>query len=569
MVMTKKSKPNCNFSAGVANVLAMKRIYSRRLPRRCRGSLHIGKQKVSNLTWNGVIALKAIMVMFDSLNRNYLPCYGCTNVVAPNFERLAERTACFENSYVGSLPCIPARRELHTGRYNFLHRSWGPLEPFDDSMPQILGENGIYSHLVSDHYHYWSDGGATYHPRYTSWEISRGQEGDAWKGIVRNSQVCLDGMPEALKKMAKRNHGRNRDHQDAVNREYMNTEKMMSQTKTFANGLEFIKNNYGEDNWFLQIESFDPHEPFFASKRFRDMYPDPDYVGPEFDWPPYGPVKEDELKAEHARKRYRALVSMCDYSLGLVLDAMDRYDMWKDTMLIVNTDHGYLLGEHGWWAKNFMPAYNEIARTPLFIWDPRCGIQGERRSALVQTIDLAPTLLDFFGVDIPKDMEGKSLKETVATDKPIREYALFGYFGKQVNITDGEYVYMREPAIADAPIFEYTLMPMGILGLMIPEELDEAVLSEPMPFTKGCSVLKLPQRSGMPKMGNSRSMLFNVKRDPKQAVELDDEEVIIRMSNAMAELMRKNNAPAEQFYRMGLPLEGAYTREFHNNYLSR
>ena len=87
--------------------------------------------------------MKAIMIMFDSLNRHMLPPYGCEWIRAPSFERLARHAVTFENSYVGSMPCMPARRELHTGRYNFLHRSWGPLEPFDDSMPQILKENGV------------------------------------------------------------------------------------------------------------------------------------------------------------------------------------------------------------------------------------------------------------------------------------------------------------------------------------------------------------------------------------------------------------------------------------------
>ena len=83
--------------------------------------------------------------MFDSLNRAMLPPYGCEWVHAPNFQRLAERTVTFERSYIGSMPCMPARRDLHTGRYNFLHRSWGPLEPFDDSVPEIMQENGVYS----------------------------------------------------------------------------------------------------------------------------------------------------------------------------------------------------------------------------------------------------------------------------------------------------------------------------------------------------------------------------------------------------------------------------------------
>lgn len=133
--------------------------------------------------------MRAIMVMYDSLNREMLQPYGCDWTYTPNFLRLAERCVQFENSFVGSLPCMPARRELHTGRMNFLHRSWGPMEPFDDSMPEILKQNGIYTHLVSDHHHYWEDGGATYHGRYSSWEASRGQEGDKW---IADLRVKLD-----------------------------------------------------------------------------------------------------------------------------------------------------------------------------------------------------------------------------------------------------------------------------------------------------------------------------------------------------------------------------------------
>ena len=97
--------------------------------------------------------MKAIMVMFDSLNRHMLEPYGCDWVPTPNFGRLAERSITFDRSYVCSLPCMPARRELHTGRPGFLHRGWGPLEPFDDSVPEMLDAQGIHSHLVTDHYH--------------------------------------------------------------------------------------------------------------------------------------------------------------------------------------------------------------------------------------------------------------------------------------------------------------------------------------------------------------------------------------------------------------------------------
>ncbi len=94
--------------------------------------------------------MRAIILMFDSLNRHMLPPYAAdTFIEAPNFARLAAQAVTFDNFYAGSMPCIPARREMHTGRYNFLHRSWGPLEPFDDSMPQILGEAGIHTGVDS------------------------------------------------------------------------------------------------------------------------------------------------------------------------------------------------------------------------------------------------------------------------------------------------------------------------------------------------------------------------------------------------------------------------------------
>ena len=99
--------------------------------------------------------MKLIFVLFDSLNRGSLQCYGGTAVPTPNFLRLAARAVTFDNHYVGSLPCMPARRDMHTGRLSFLHRAWGPLEPFDNSFAEVLHRAGIYSHLVSDHYHYW------------------------------------------------------------------------------------------------------------------------------------------------------------------------------------------------------------------------------------------------------------------------------------------------------------------------------------------------------------------------------------------------------------------------------
>jgi len=486
--------------------------------------------------------MKAVMVMYDTLCRHFLPPYGCDWVKAPNFARLAERAVTFDTSYIGSNPTIPTRRELHTGRYNFLHRGWGPLEPFDDSMPNLLKDAGVYSHLASDGYHYWEDGGSTYHLRYSSWEFFRGQEGDVWQ-----ADLAGEGLPELAKKSA-------RLRQEFTNRKYMPREEDMPQSKTFAAGLEFLRRNHAQDNWFLQVETFDPHEPYFAPQKYKDLYPDHDFPASLSDWPGYSARESSPEQARHYRYTYAALVSMCDANLGRVLDAMDEYDLWGDTLLIVNTDHGFLLGEHGLWGKSIHPYYDEVARTPLFIWDPRSKKQAERRASLVQAIDLAPTLLEYFGVERPADMQGVPLAATVASDAPVREAGLFGTFGGQVDVTDGRYVYMRAPAReGNSPLHEHTLMPAHMRTLFRTEELQDIALAEPFRFTKGCRTMKIaagarrrldPYRHG--------THLFDTEADPKQENPIQDAAVEKRMIAHMTRLMRENDAPPEQFERLGL-----------------
>jgi arylsulfatase A-like enzyme len=486
--------------------------------------------------------MKAIMVMFDSLNRRMLQPYGCDWVQTPNFQRLSGHTATFDTSYVGSMPCMPARRELHTGRYNFLHRSWGPLEPFDDSMPEILKNHGISTHLVSDHYHYWEDGGCDYHTHYSTWECVRGQEGDPWKADLRPQE-----FPEFL------NNPRDKHwlHQDWINRQYMQREEDQPQPRTFSLGEQFLRTNHAQDNWFLAIETFDPHEPYFSAERFRALYPH-HYDGPQFDWPNYARVCETPEQVQHMRYMSAALHSMCDAYMGRVLDLMDELNLWDDTLLIVNTDHGFLLGEHDWWAKCVQPFYDEVAHTPLFIWDPRSRVMGQRRSSLVQTIDLAPTLLDYFGVPVPPNMQGRPLSATVAQDAPVRQAALFGQHGQHVNVTDGRYVYMRAPVQPDnAPLYEYTLMPTHMRHIFDVGELQDIQLQEPFSFTKGCRTMKIAGRPSF-ESHSFGTLLFDLQNDPRQEHPLHDPALEARMTELLVQQMRAGDAPTEQYERLGL-----------------
>ncbi len=497
--------------------------------------------------------MKTIMVMFDSLNRNLLSSYGCDWTKTPNFQRLSQKAVTFETSYVCSMPCMPARRDLHTGRPNFLHRSWGPLEPWDESCMARMKEAGVHTHMVTDHQHYWEEGaGGNYLSKYGTHEMVRGQEGDPYYGQI----IPPTAPPGAFG----RNAPGNRWHdQDRINRGQIRREADMPQAKTFAAGLDFVRRHADQDRWVAQIETFDPHEPFFTLPAYQEFYAEHYIRDRDFfwDWPGYGPVTETPEQVRHLRAQYAALLSMCDHYLGKVLDLMDELDLWSDTQLIVWTDHGFLLGEHDCWAKCWLPFYEEVARTPFFMWDPRVGKAGERRKALVQpSIDLAPTLLESHGLPPLAHATGKSLLPVLENDRALRDTALFGMFGTQVNVSDGRHVYMRAPKDAsNQPLFEYTLMPAHMREAFAPAELQAHELAPPFSFTQGIRPLRIP--TGTPRSTNRhpdrvRTLLFDLEKDPGQREPIDDPRIESHMIDAMRAHLIEADAPAEQFERLGL-----------------
>ena len=500
--------------------------------------------------------MKAVFVLFDSLNRHMLGPYGGARIPTPNFDRLAARSVTFDRHYVGSLPCMPARRDMLTGRLNFLHRSWGPMEPFDNSFPELLYKAGIYSHLVTDHFHYFEDGGATYHTKYDSYDFVRGQEGDPWKAMV---QPPWDRLREKYHERQFTTDRREYFSSHIINREFIREEKDFPSVQCFAKGFEFLEMNRNADGWVLQIETFDPHEPFHAPERFKDRFKT-GWNGPIRDWPRYGRVDELPEECEELRANYYAVVSLCDFLLGQLLDEFDAHDLWKDTALVITTDHGFLLGEHDFWAKNRMNMYEEIVHIPLFVHDPRRAAEaGTRREALTQTIDLAPTFLDLFGVRSPPEMQGFSLLPAIDRDREGRKAGIFGYFGGAVNVTDGRYTYHRYPPdLRTQEIYQYTVMPTHIWEPFSTEELAGASLAQPFPFTKGVPLLKVPviERSPMNAaygpgvMIENDTRLYDLESDPGQERPLRDPETEARLTGLMVELMAENDAPPEAFARI-------------------
>jgi len=488
--------------------------------------------------------MKTLFIVLDTIRRDYLESYGNSWVKTPNLTRLASRGIVFDNHWVGSLPCMPARREFMTGRYNFPYRAWGPIEPFDDVLPEGLRRKGVFTHLVTDHYHYFELGGENYHTAFDTWDFYRGNENDPWASFVDAL-----ALPESIGKLTKPNWH---------NRQRLQREEDFSGPRTAMAACEWLETNRdAKGDWFLQVEIFDPHEPFHCTEKYREMYGDK-WDGPLFDWPDYQAVAESPEAIDHIRKCYAGLMTMTDYWVGKLLDKLEALGLFEDTLVIFTTDHGTVLAEHGYWMKNYMPVYNEIVRIPLIIKPPGNKQNGARVSAFSQTIDIMPTILDFFGVETPPHVHGRSLRPALEGEDG-RADGIFGYFGKATNVTDGRYVYMRNPVNADGgPLHAYTAMPGGFRHWVSRKENDMMEMGRYFGHTYNMPLYKIPSVGEIPRSlpgeetYQARHQLFDVLNDPHQIAPLHDPTLEKHFCGRIVHHLRRCEAPPEQFARLGL-----------------
>ena len=494
--------------------------------------------------------MKSIVILMDSLNRHYLSSYAQSWIRTPNLDRLASRSVVFDNHYAGSLPCMPARREMMTGRHSFLETPWGPIEPWDECVQTHLREQRqVYSHLITDHYHYFHAGGEGYHTLFDSWEFERGQEGDVWKPVVD-----VPPIPETRGKgVARGAYWRNRSQID------LQDDLSYSTPRCFNRAIEFLDLNGKSDNWHLHLEVFDPHEPFDCPDRYLEMYDD-EWDRYLYNWPDYAPLdpeQDDEQAVAHIRRRYAAVLTMADHWLGRLLDRMDELDLWKDTQVILTTDHGHLLGEHGYWAKNYMFDYNELAHIPFFLARP--GVPPGRCRALTQTIDLVPTLCETFDAPVPESVRGKSLfplvDELASGREPalhaLHDAVLYGYFGKDINLSDGRYTYCRQP-IPGSTTYHHTLMPRGFRDFIPRDHLEQAECGFFLPRAGKLPQLRIPATSTRHHDAPEFNPIYDLGRDPSQQNPVRDERLELELAAKMRAALEAHDAPHCQFERTGL-----------------
>lgn len=498
--------------------------------------------------------MRTVLVLMDTLRREALSCYNPETIVkTPNIDVFAKEATVFDQHWIGSAPCMPARRDILTGRLNFLERSWGPIEPFDITLPKVLRDHDVYTHITTDHCHYMRTGGEGYLQQFNTWDYHRGQEGDPWVSRIDEP----DNMPETF-------YGRVR-RQYQLNRTQWPNEEDMPSPKTFASACEWLEDNKGDDDFFLMVEAFDPHEPFDVPDKYMNLYGgntglDRDY----YEIPQYKRVSEagvPESAVDYVQRRYAALVTMTDHWFGTLINKLKELDMYEDTMVVMTTDHGYFLGERDYLGKNYMHLYNELAHLPLIIKFPHGERAGEHVQQITQNIDMMPTILDFMGIEIPDSVQGVSLKPLAQDPQAkTKDYAIFGYHGMAVNLSDGHHTYLRAPKPENQPCYEYTAFPTTIrrvLGVECPEKIEMGRYFKRtqyplfrIPITKPGII----DQSDEPLKEVLETKLFDICADYGQTKNLAgvDSELEARYIELLSQALDAYDAPQEQKERLGI-----------------
>jgi arylsulfatase A-like enzyme len=398
--------------------------------------------------------LSVVLIQIDSLSRHFLTTYGNDWVRTPNLTDLAARSAVFEQHYAGSLPCMPARREIWTGTEEHWWRPWAPLEPWDQPVAYLAGRAGITTGLVTDHYHFFEWGAHSYAYDFDSYEFIRGHEHDNWRS---------DPVRAAP------------DWAAAMMRDWPETELYVRNVLDFRREEDFfapqvmtaaatwLERNRERERFYLHVDSFDVHEPFHVPEPYRSMYTDLDYraFSP---WARYGRSDDPEMGftpnyLEWLRAQFAGKLTMVDTWLGRVLDTLDKHKLLERTAVIVTTDHGHYLGEHDRVGKPGSPLWHTLTHLPLIAWLPDGPRNGQRVQATTQTVDLYATVLDLLGV-LPPEREyvhSRSFEPVLRGRRDAhRDRAVFGYASERAGITAGGWTLLRDQDPHLAPAHWYT-----------------------------------------------------------------------------------------------------------------
>ncbi|WP_422348539.1 sulfatase [Flagellimonas sp.] len=386
-----------------------------------------------------------LLICVDDL-RPDLKSFGADHIISPNMDQLAQSGMSFYRHYVNAPSCGPSRYTLLTGQYGradnyaLFHRAenWAKdNKSVAPSMPEWFRTNGYTTVSV---------GKVSHHPG--------GRGGKDWND---SSQVEMpNAWDKHLMPASEWMHPRGAMHGLAYGEIRKNTAEMdvfqsgEGNDDIYPDGAianEALKqlqqlSSSNEKPFFLAVGFLKPHLPFGAPKSYLELYDSIKLPRPEHSHKPVGKTtwhssgefmkynrwdkdpNKDETFAEEVRKHYAACISYVDAQIGKVLRELKRTGADKNTVVVLWGDHGWHLGEHAIWGKHSL--FEESLRAPLIVHYPGMENANTNTKAIVETIDIFPTLCELTGVETPSFVQGISLKP-ILEDSKIPGHPAFAY----------------------------------------------------------------------------------------------------------------------------------------------
>lgn len=385
--------------------------------------------------------MKAILVVLDTLRRDFLGFYGNPWIRTPAFDAFARESAVFDEYRVVSFPTIPARRDIATGRFSFPWKGWEPLTGEHPILADVLSRSGVVTQLITDTSPMFRDGYGFDRGFKGFWSL-RGQEDDSLNTDPNPPEIAAPR--EKL-----------RDRPPGFHDQYLRNlkyrvplERDQFAPKIFQAAEEWLERNRTHESFFLWLDSFSPHEPWDQPFPFDRMY-DPDYRGDKLVSPRYGLA--DWITPREKRNLialYGGMVTFVDKWIGRFFGKIKELGLWDETMVIITSDHGFNFGEHNVVGKIGGTLYDEETRVPLVIRHPKGWKAGRRLAGFAQPPDIMPTILDSFRIPASPSVHGTSLLPRLRRDRdpgPARPFAVSTQRGHPITWADGRYTYVRWP----------------------------------------------------------------------------------------------------------------------------
>jgi arylsulfatase A-like enzyme len=357
-----------------------------------------------------------LVICCDDLNQS-LGCYGNTQVQTPNIDALAERGIRFTRPYAQWPSCLPSRFSFLSGwspvttkvtDFSFTSRQ-GPLE-HAVYLPQHFKRHGYFAARLDKIFHIGKDDPASWTVSEEPYKDQQGNFKAIWTGIELptlglTDRILQEGRYEHIK--AESGFYQILDHtlQDEELFDGHNAKRAVELLEMSA---------HTQQPFFLAVGFRRPHLPWLAPKRYFDLYP-PDSIElppTQPDWTPKLTPREHREMISH----YYAATTFADTQVGKVLDALERLELRKNTIVVLFGDHGYCLGERdSFFAKGNL--WERSLRTSLIIALPDGAGAGTVCKEPVELMDLYPTLLDLCGLPAPEvHLDGLSLRPLLAGD---------------------------------------------------------------------------------------------------------------------------------------------------------